>query len=358
MTYRGMSLSVCLLCLCFFSSTTMAEPPSSRFGAQRFQLTRCHKAVISGQTLYMNTAPLVREEHQGRLIRVPLSGHPDSQSLWNYVGVYAVGWSESERRVVDLGNQYPFCWDIAGQDMVAIDIKDGWMRGGPFFVLARIPLADIPVLQERIMDFGEAFLGKNALSNMHPLEYLFRATPDDQRSRVFFDIVPYDRQTFHLYIAYEGTLTIWDYDPAVNELLRAFWRRNVSLSNEEWLDAKEKSWAQIRSVPVEFEGPFRVIRLNETIYIFSEHLRTVYRCEGEQLVPLIHLPPLPEQKSSTGLEQVFIVDKDHQRVIFWVPSAEHPDTPDVITLGDAASLPDTLVPAVQAAMTFMPPREE
>ena len=356
----GMIVMVCLMCQSLFSLTTVADPPPSRFDDQRFPVNDYQKAVISGQTLYMNTAPYTSEKHQGHLISVPLSSPHDPQYLWDYVGVHASKWSEREQRRVSASDQYAFCWDIAEQDLLAINIEGSWRQGGPFFVLVRMPLADIAVLREKILEAGEAFLGKSGLSNIHPLARLFQSSlaPRDQRSRVFFDIVPFDRKTYHLYIAYEGTMTVWDYDPDANEILRAQWGKLSTLSNAEYLDAKKKSWRQIRSVPVEFEGPFRVIRLNDTIYIFSEHLRTVYRYEGDKLVPLIHLPPLPEADSSTGLEQVFVVDKDQQRVIFWIPSAEHPDDPDVMTLGRSASLPEELVPAVKEAMKFMQPGVE
>ena len=360
MRLRGMIVSMCLLCLCLFSFTTVAGPPVARFDDLRFSLNRYQKAVISGQTLYMNTAPHVSEEHQGHLIRISLYAHPEPQLLWDYVGVHAVKRSISERRMVSVENQYPFCWDIAGETLVAIDIGGSWRRGGPFFVLFRIPLADIAILREKILEMGETFLGKSAISDLYPLANLFDSStaPRDQRSRVFFDIVPFDRQKFHLYIAHNGKMTIWNYDQAMHEVMMATRDWSIKSSYERYMEARETSWVPMRSFPVDFEGPFRIIRLNDTIYIFSEHLRTVYRYEGDKLVPLIHLPPLPETDSSTGLEQVFVVDKDQQRVIFWIPSAEHPDDPDVMTLGKSAPLSAELIPAVQAAMKLMPQRTE
>ena len=88
-------VSLCLLCMYILSSIEVSG--LSHFELQQFPVNRYQKAVISGQVLYMNTATHVREEHQGHLIRVPFSGHPEPQSLWDYVGVHAVTWSDKKR---------------------------------------------------------------------------------------------------------------------------------------------------------------------------------------------------------------------------------------------------------------------
>ena len=307
-----------------------------------FRIGHYTKAIISGNTLYMNDAQYAPEPHQGNLIRIPLTQEENTQIIPSYAGVSVAARPHSQYRTL------PFCWDIVGPYFLAMNVED---LATPSFVLLRIPLQELPNIFQRHETELDLFMSYG-LSDLYPLAHLFKFASTQQRMQIFFDIVSIDQDTFHLYRVVDGVMTVWENDKDAHlVLLTTNW--NAESDPFALQKVQQKSWIELRSFPVDLKGPFRVILLQGETYIFSEHAHTLYRFEEERLLPLIHLPPFPEGDSSINFEQVFVVDKDHQRVIFWIPSSEHSDEPDAIAFGKSASLPEELVSAVKKAMRLM-----
>lgn len=262
------------VCLLIVGIVPLEAVDGRRSEAQRFQIGVYKKAIISGDMLYMNNAQDVVEPHSGRLILVPLTENATPQTWLSYLGVDGTEWSALKQQSVAL---YPFCWDIVGQYFIVINIEELGRTRDLRFALISIPLQDVPGLTQ--LDIFPEEYGR---SDLFPLADLFSPLVIRPRDSVFFDIVPFDQQMFHLYTTYEGVMTVWDYDPAVHEtVLTTDW--TAQPSPFALLKTRQKSWSQISTFPIDFEGPFRVIQLKEKTYIFSEHVRTIYLLEGERL---------------------------------------------------------------------------
>jgi hypothetical protein len=318
---------------------------------QPFLLEQYTKAIMSGNRLYIADGQDILFPYGGRLAVVALAGEHPPQQFPAYTGVFVEEYPETTDKPVPIGNQYQFCWDIVNGQLFSINITKHW-NGFPQCELMGISLDWI----QGSANLREIDPFTYHISYIHPLDKLLTSTFIQKRFWIFFDVAAFKEQAFHLYIASQGALTVWNFNKEMHEFLRTDRR---GMSDEEIARAREKTWQEMTSVPIEFEGPFRVICLGKKTYIFSELVRTIYLFEGERLTPLITLPPLPEDDTRGAFDHLFIVDKDHDQALFFVPSAEQPDMPGVITIGATGSLQDGLDPALRSALDLLnTPKEE
>jgi hypothetical protein len=201
-----------------------------------------------------------------------------------------------------VANQFPFCWDITRNSFLSLNIVEIFPLGGPFFKLISIPFQHVPLPVEE----GNQILQTNRSQSEHvisgmtfPLFRLFLAGGIERRSKVFFDISAFNDDAFYLYITYQGKMTIWNYNKEAKDF--------------------EDEWSQIQELPIEFEGPFRLIQLGETTYIFSESTGTFYLLEGDRLQPAGQLPEHLVKSQPKRGSKGFLIDKDRQEVLFYGP---------------------------------------
>ncbi len=342
-------LNVCLVCINMANIIYADQLNTNRPTIQPFQIGQYKKAIVSDNILYMNDAQHVSKPNHGSLIIVPLSQSEQPQKIRSYFGVNVSGGSLYPYRTL------PFCWDIVEPYFLAIESDDLPFKH-PMFALVRMPLRDIPQLlnlHETKQDLFQAY----GLSNLYPLADLFDFAPVPDRMRMFFDLLPLDHETFHLYLAFDGMMTVWENDKDVHAtMLTTDW--NAVKDPFALQKIQEKSWFKRQSFPVDFEGPFWVFQIREQTYLFSEVVRQIYRIGEQELLPIAELPPLLELSERSLLDMAFVVDKDTDEALFFLPSLDQPEDPTLLSIGGSHSQRRDILPALKTALELYTMPEE
>ena len=337
----GISAIVC------FTGGTAAF--ARRADKQPFAIERYKKVILAKGRVYMSDGQGVAAPFRGALLAGVLSTPSEIEQFPAYSGVYVEDIPEPGGDIRPVGNQFQFCWDIAAGNMMSLNVINEWLGGVLQFTLMDIPLHWLTASSAvREIDLPDAY----AVSGIFPLFNFFLISPNELRSRVFFDVIALDERAFTLYIAYEGRMTVREFDRTINDRLITLWKNSQwqSLSHDERRHMEEAEWKATDSFPIDFEGPFWVIAIGEQRYLLSEVKDTLYRIDEQGLTPVLHLPAQTDDEAQTHAHRVFIVDKDRQQLSFVIPSLAESASPTVITIGGTTTMPQGLEPALRSML--------
>ncbi len=337
---------ICIFSLC---GMLVAIEHLMAFGAVRraeiqpFPIERYKKVILDDGRLYMSNGQGLLSPYYGMLFVGTLAAPPAVEMFPAYSGVYVEDLAPEGGSMIPIGNHFPFCWDIAAGNMLSLNIIDDLLGGGgPEFAVMSIPLNWLTA--SSIPQDIRYPLDTYGLSEPYPLFRLFSLSSNEQRARVFFDLMTYHERELMLYLAYDGTLHIRKFHQDVQAELRRRWDE---LSNDEYHRLSDAEWKEVESFPIDFEGPFWVIPLGTQRYVLSEVKDTVYRLDADGLTPVLHLPVQEAQRKAS---RIFVIDKDREQLSFFLPAFPDPTSPTMITIGAASTKHQDLEPALRSLL--------